>query len=51
MKVVVLIISCVDAQDVRAILAVPKFSLSLQDDLMRIFGSERLDNMLVKLGL
>jgi len=28
-----------------------KFFLSLQDDLMRIFGSERLDNMLVKLGL
>src|SRR5208283_3559399 len=28
-----------------------KFYLSLQDDLMRIFGSERLDAMLVKLGL
>ena len=28
-----------------------KFYLSLEDDLMRIFGSERLDNMLVKLGL
>jgi preprotein translocase subunit SecA len=28
-----------------------RFFLSLQDDLMRIFGSERLDNMLVKLGL
>ncbi|HWU26339.1 MAG TPA: SEC-C metal-binding domain-containing protein, partial [Rhizomicrobium sp.] len=28
-----------------------KFFLSLQDDLMRIFGSERLDAMLVKLGL
>ena len=28
-----------------------KFFLSLQDDLMRIFGSERLDSMLVKLGL
>jgi preprotein translocase subunit SecA len=28
-----------------------KFFLSLQDDLMRIFGSERLDTMLVKLGL
>jgi preprotein translocase subunit SecA len=28
-----------------------KFYLSLQDDLMRIFGSERMDNMLVKLGL
>jgi len=28
-----------------------KFYLSLQDDLMRIFGSERLDGMLQKLGL
>jgi len=28
-----------------------KFFLSLQDDLMRIFGSERMDNMLVRLGL
>ena len=28
-----------------------KFALSLQDDLMRIFGSERMDGMLQKLGL
>jgi preprotein translocase subunit SecA len=28
-----------------------KFFLSLQDDLMRIFGSERIDRMLVTLGL
>ncbi|NNM71228.1 preprotein translocase subunit SecA [Enterovirga aerilata] len=28
-----------------------KFYLSLQDDLMRIFGSERMDGMLTKLGL
>jgi preprotein translocase subunit SecA len=28
-----------------------KFFLSLEDDLMRIFGSERMDSMLVKLGL
>ena len=28
-----------------------RFYLSLEDDLMRIFGSERLDGMLVKLGL
>ncbi len=28
-----------------------KFYLSLEDDLMRIFGSERMDNMLQKLGL
>lgn len=28
-----------------------KFFLSLQDDLMRIFGSERIDRMLVSLGL
>lgn len=30
---------------------VSKFFLSLEDDLMRIFGSERLDNWLQKLGL
>ena len=28
-----------------------KFFLSLQDDLMRIFGSDKLDNMLQKFGL
>ena len=28
-----------------------RFFLSLQDDLMRIFGSERMDSILVKLGL
>ncbi|MGB3282584.1 MAG: preprotein translocase subunit SecA [Methylovirgula sp.] len=28
-----------------------KFFLSLKDDLMRIFGSDRMDSMLVKLGL
>src|SRR6202012_4340375 len=28
-----------------------KFFLSLQDDLMRIFGSERMDGMLQRLGL
>jgi preprotein translocase subunit SecA len=28
-----------------------KFFLSLQDDLMRIFGSDRMDSMLTKLGL
>ncbi|WP_026310345.1 preprotein translocase subunit SecA [Neomegalonema perideroedes] len=28
-----------------------KFFLSLQDDLMRIFGSDRMENMLTKLGL
>ena len=28
-----------------------KFFISLEDDLMRIFGSERLDSMLQKLGL
>ena len=28
-----------------------KFYLSLQDDLMRIFGSERMDSMLTRLGL
>ncbi len=30
---------------------VSKFYLSLEDDLMRIFGSERMDSMLQKLGL
>ncbi|MHA1543538.1 MAG: preprotein translocase subunit SecA, partial [Alphaproteobacteria bacterium] len=28
-----------------------KFYLSLQDDLMRVFGPEKMDNMLVKLGI
>ena len=28
-----------------------RFFLSLEDDLMRIFGSERIDGMLQKLGL
>jgi preprotein translocase subunit SecA len=28
-----------------------KFFLSLEDDLMRIFGSDRMESMLVKLGL
>src|SRR5258708_9283591 len=28
-----------------------KFFLSLEDDLMRIFGSDKLDGMLTKLGL
>jgi preprotein translocase subunit SecA len=28
-----------------------RFYLSLEDDLMRIFGSERMDSMLQKLGL
>ncbi len=37
-------------QAVREIPAPPN-SLSLQDDLMRIFGFDKLDGMLVKLGL
>ena len=32
-------------------LGASKFFVSLEDDLMRIFGSERMDNMLRKLGL
>src|SRR2546423_2473247 len=32
-------------------LSEPKFFLSLEDDLMRIFGSDKLDGMLTKLGL
>ena len=51
MSRVELTISCEDGQGARVIQAHPKFFLSLQDDLMRIFGSEKLDGMLVKLGL
>jgi preprotein translocase subunit SecA len=43
--------SCAVVQAVRAIRAHSKFFLSLQDDLMRIFGSDRMDGMLQKLGL
>ena len=43
--------SCAAAPDARAIPGSSKFFLSLQDDLMRIFGSDRMDGMLTKLGL
>ena len=43
--------SCAAAPAARAIPGRSKFFLSLQDDLMRIFGSERMDSMLAKLGL
>jgi preprotein translocase subunit SecA len=43
--------SCAAAPAVRATPAGSKFFLSLEDDLMRIFGSERMDGMLQKLGL
>ena len=38
----VLITSCVDVPDVREIRVNPRFYISLEDDLMRLFGSERL---------
>ena len=43
--------SCAAAPAVRAIPGRSKFFLSLEDDLMRIFGSDKLDGMLTKLGL
>jgi preprotein translocase subunit SecA len=43
--------SCAAAPAARAIRAPRSFFLSLEDDLMRIFGSERMDGMLQKLGL
>ena len=43
--------SCAAAPAARATPATRSFFLSLQDDLMRIFGSERMDGMLQKLGL
>ena len=43
--------SCAAAPAARAIPGRSKFYLSLQDDLMRIFGSDRMDGMLQKLGL
>ncbi len=43
--------SCAAVPAVRAIRGRSKFFLSLEDDLMRIFGSDRLDSMLQRLGL
>ena len=43
--------SCAAAPAARATPAARNSILSLQDDLMRIFGSERMDGMLQKLGL
>jgi preprotein translocase subunit SecA len=43
--------SCAAARAVRATRGASRFFLSLEDDLMRIFGSERMDGMLQKLGL
>ena len=43
--------SCAAAPAARATPAARKFFLSLEDDLMRIFGSDRMDGMLQKLGL
>ena len=43
--------SCAAAPAARAIRARSQFFLSLEDDLMRIFGSERMGGMLQQLGL
>ena len=44
-------ISCADVPDVREIRVNPSFYISLEDDLMRLFGSERLMNMFNALGV
>ncbi len=43
--------SCAAARAARATRARSRFFLSLEDDLMRIFGSDRMGGMLTKLGL
>ena len=43
--------SCAAAPAVGAIPGASKFFVSLEDDLMGIFGSERMDSMLQNLGL
>ena len=45
------IISCAAVRVVKGDPGKSKFFVSLEDDLMRIFGSERMDTMLRKLGL
>ena len=47
----VLIISCVVVPDVRETRVNPRFYISLEDDLMRLFGSERLMSMFKTLGV
>jgi len=44
-------ISCATDPGARATRGPSKFFLSLEDDLMRIFGSEWMDSMLMRLGL
>ena len=46
-----LITSCGDVPDVRATRESPDFYISLEDDLMRLFGSERLMNVFNALGV
>ena len=43
--------SCAAAPAARAIPGASRFFLSLEDDLMRIFGSDRMGGMLQRLGL
>ena len=43
--------SCADVPDVRATLADSRFYLSLEDDLMRLFGGDRITNMMDSLKI
>ncbi len=45
------ITSCVDAPDARATRGSSRFFLSLEDDLLRIFGGERVKNLMFRLGM
>ena len=45
------ITSFADAPDARAIPGSSRFFLSLQDDLLRIFGGERMQNLMLRLGM
>ena len=51
MNLDVLIISLEDVLVVKEIQDVSRFYISLEDDLMRIFGSERIQGVVEKLGL
>ena len=51
MNHVVLIISYVDVLVVKGIQGVTQFYLSLEDELMRRFGSDQMKSMMTKLGM
>ena len=51
MKAAVLIISCVAAALVKGDPGSSKFFLSLEDDLMRLFGSDNISSIMDKLGM